>query len=153
MKSISMTLEQLLPSKQSKLRAPVLGERELDVMKTLWSGDALSAQEVLQASGELNLSLSTIQSTLERLYRKELVSRQKTGRFYLYRAMVSRTAVISQLLGDIAEQFGEGDKAPVISGFMSFIGQDMPMEHSSMENSIEDTVLKTMQSLSNKEHG
>ena len=150
MKSISMTLEQLLPSKQSKSRAPVLGERELDVMKTLWAGNALSAQEVLQASGELNLSLSTIQSTLERLYRKELVSRQKTGRFYLYRATVSRTAVISQLLGDIAEQFGEGDKAPVISGFMSFIGQEVLTEEN---HELPDSMLKTMQSLSDKGHG
>ena len=149
MKSFSMTLEQLLPSRQSKPRTPVLGERELDVMKILWRGSALSAQEVLQVSGEIKLSLSTIQSTLERLYRKELVSRQKTGRFYLYRATVSRSAIISQLLGDIAEQFSEGDMAPMISGFISFIGQ----EASEDCDALPDSIVKAMQSLTDKEHG
>ena len=148
MKSVSMTLEQLLRSRQSKPRTPTLGGRELDVMKILWRGSALSAQEVLQASGELNLSLSTIQSTLERLHRKELVSRHKTGRFYLYRTTISRSAVISQLLGDIAEQFGEGDMAPMISGFISFIGQEASHGDS---DALQDSILKAMQSLADKD--
>lgn len=149
MKSFSMNLEQLLPSRQSKPRMPILGERELDVMKILWCGGTLSAQEVLQVSDEVKLSLSTIQSTLERLHRKELVSRQKRGRFYLYRATVSRSAVISQLLGDIADQFSEGDMEPMISGFMSFIGQ----EASESCDVLQDSIVKAMQSLTNKEHG
>jgi predicted transcriptional regulator len=68
--------------------------------------------------------LSTMQSTLERLHRKGLVAREKTGRFYLYGAAVSRNTIITQLLGDIAEQLGDGDMAPMISGFMSFIDQE-----------------------------
>ena len=147
MKSISLTLEQLLPSRTSKPRTPVLGEREVEVMKILWKGNALSAQEVLQASGDLHLSLSTIQSTLERLHRKELVSRQKTGRFYIYRAIVSRSTVISQLLGGIAEQFSEGDMAPMISGFMSFLGQEAPQD---TDGILSNPTLEAMQAPTDK---
>lgn len=143
MKSISMTLEQLLGTGHSRQRAPVMGDRELDVMKILWRDGALSAQAVLDASGESNLSLSTIQSTLERLHRKALVARQKTGRYYLYRATVSRSAIISQLLGDIAEQFSEGDMQPMISGFMSFIGKE---QQSQLEDEalLSESILKAM---------
>lgn len=148
MKSVSLTLEQLLRSRQSRPRSPILGERELDVMKILWCDGALSAREVLQASGELKLSLNTIQSTLERLYRKELVSRQKTGRFYLYRTTVSQSAFISQLLGDIAEQFGEGDMEPMISGFMSFIGKEAPHEDNGV---LQRSILRAIKSLSDED--
>ena len=148
MKSVSLTLDQLLRARQSNSRTPVLGGRELDIMKILWREGARSAQEVLHASGESNLSLSTIQSTLERLHRKELVSRQKTGRFYLYRAALSRSTVISQLMVDIAEQFGEGDLAPMISGFASFIGQEAPNQTS---EALPESLLRAMQSLSNKD--
>lgn len=147
MKPISLTLEQLLRARQSKPRTPTLGGRELDVMKILWRGEAQSAQEVLQASGELDLSLSTIQSTLERLYRKELVSRQKTGRFFIYRATVSRSAVISQLMGDIAEQFGEGDMGPMISGFVSFIGQEPGYKNG---DTLPESIVQAMALLSNQ---
>lgn len=143
MKSVSITLEQLLRSKQSKTRTPILGERELDVMKSLWSDGTLSAQQVLQASGgELNLSLSTIQSTLERLYRKELVNREKNGRYYIYSAVVSKNTIISQLLGDIAEHFGEGDAKPLISGFITFLNSENYKEGSALPSS----VLKAMAS-------
>ncbi|WP_255558458.1 BlaI/MecI/CopY family transcriptional regulator [Zhongshania aquimaris] len=123
-KSFTAEMGRLLRHRRDNRQAPTLGARELEVMKILWRGDVLSAQDVLQAISDSSLSLSTMQSTLERLYRKELVSREKTGRYYLYRAAISRNAVITQLLGEIADQVGDGDMAPMISGFMSFIDQE-----------------------------
>lgn len=124
MKSFTKEMGRLLRHRREKRQAPTLGARELEVMKILWRAEVLSAQEVLQAIPDDTLSLSTMQSTLERLHRKELVSREKTGRYYLYRAAISRNAVITQLLGEIADQVGDGDMAPMISGFMSFINQE-----------------------------
>ncbi|MBX2858855.1 MAG: BlaI/MecI/CopY family transcriptional regulator [Cellvibrionaceae bacterium] len=127
MKSIHLGLRQLI-NKPLKPRAPILGERELEVMKILWREGAHSAQEVLRLSEEPRPSLSTMQSTLERLHRKQLLSRQKIGRSYRYRACVSRSAIIGQLIGDIAKQFGEGDIAPMISGFISYMDQESGSE-------------------------
>ena len=111
-----------LLGRRSLPQAPSLGERELEVMKILWLENALSAKDVLQRFPDTGLSLSTMQSTLERLYRKSLLAREKSGRFYIYRAKVSRSDLISQLLGDIAHQIGDGQMAPMISGFVTFIG-------------------------------
>lgn len=123
MKSIGLGLSQLLLKKQARSPAPNLGERELELLKILWEHQPLSAREVLEFSEEATLSLSTVQSTLERLYRKELLHRNKQGRQYLYRAAVSRSTIIGQLLGDIADQFSEGDIEPMISGFVSYLDQ------------------------------
>ncbi|MBQ0760451.1 MAG: BlaI/MecI/CopY family transcriptional regulator [Zhongshania sp.] len=124
MNTLKKGMDRLLRHRRQRSPAPTLGGRELEVMKILWRGDVLSAQQVLRAVTDNSLSLSTMQSTLERLHRKGLVAREKTGRFYLYGAAVSRNTIITQLLGDIAEQLGDGDMAPMISGFMSFIDQE-----------------------------
>ncbi len=128
MKTFPPRLGRLLGYHGRRQRPPELGGRELEVMKILWRGDAISAQQVLQSSRDNTLSLSTIQSTLERLYRKELIVREKSGRCYFYRAAISRSAIISQLLGDMAEQISDGDMAPMISGFMTFIEQETSEE-------------------------
>lgn len=122
MKTITLKLGQWLNGTQ-KPEAPPLGKRELEVMKIFWRSDRLSAKEVLDNLSDSSLSLSSMQSTLERLHRKKLLLRQKAGRFYIYRAALSRSEMISQLLGDIAEQVGDGQMAPMISGFMDFIDQ------------------------------
>lgn len=105
-------------------QAPKLGARELEVMKILWRGESLSAKQVLDDLPNCELSLSSMQSTLERLFRKSLLTREKLGRFYVYQAKVSRSELITLLLGDIAEQVSDGQMAPMISGFMAFIGED-----------------------------
>lgn len=128
MKTITVKLAKLLQQRNDKQRAPTLGTRELDVMKILWQADALSAKQVLEKLGPTALSLSTMQSTLERLHRKELITREKSGRHYLYCAVVSQSDMVSQLMGEISEQIADGDLAPMISGFMSFMGTDKPKD-------------------------
>ena len=126
MKSLKNPLDRLLRKQRSDNRAPTLGARELEVMKILWAREGLSAQQVLDNISADDISLSTMQSTLERLHRKALLVRTKSGRFYVYHAAISRSTIISQLLGDISEQIGDGDMAPMVSGFLSFIDQQAP---------------------------
>ncbi|CAA0115664.1 BlaI/MecI/CopY family transcriptional regulator [Zhongshania aliphaticivorans] len=126
MKNIRDGVSRLLQQRGLRRKPPTLGARELEVMKILWRGAPLSAQAVLSEISHDDISLSTMQSTLERLNRKQLIAREKSGRFYLYHAVVSQSGIISQLLGEISEQIGDGKMAPMISGFMSFIDQEAP---------------------------
>ncbi len=102
---------------------PALGPRELDVLDHLWRHEELSAQQ-LHAYLATNLSLNTVQSTLERLHRKELVERRKTGRAFFYRASLTRAEIVSRVLNDLARDVGRGDLAPIISGFAGFLARD-----------------------------
>lgn len=108
-------------------RLPDLGERELSVLEVLWEGDGeATAQTVLdQLPGE-GISLSTVQSTLERLHRKRLLQRTKKGRAYRYCATVSRAQLISALLRDMADDVAAGDLAPMLSGFLNYVSTEAP---------------------------
>lgn len=110
-------------------KSPILGSREIDVMKILWDKGEQSAQTLHRDMANAEISLSTVQSTLERLYRKKLVSREKSGRFYVYQAQVDQRALVCGLLQDITAQISNGNMAPVVSGFMDFMAEGgMPQE-------------------------
>jgi predicted transcriptional regulator len=113
---------------------PILGERELSVLEVLWSGGPVSAQQVLAALPAAVISLSTVQSTLERLYRKKLVCRKKISRTYFYNPLITREDIISSLLSDISREIAGGDMAPMISGFKAFMSEKLTVKTTSKIN-------------------
>lgn len=121
MKSVYQSVSSWLGGKRGSEPLPALGSREVDVLKILWRHGELSAQEVLRFFISEQLSLSTMQSTLERLHRKNLLHRHKTGRAYLYSAAISQSAIVSRLMEEIAQHLGNGESSVMISGFMSYI--------------------------------
>lgn len=122
--------------KRKKSRTPVLGRRELAVLEVLWEQDEQTAQQVLEALNDNQIVLSTVQSTLERLHRKNLLLRNKQGRAFVYTARLQKTAIISSLLSDIAIELGSGDMEPVISGFVEFLSQEDPDLQSRLRDAI-----------------
>lgn len=117
-------------------RVPDLGAREIDALDRLWSSGQLSAQALLEQMGQTQLTLNTIQSTLERLHRKGLVLREKRGRAYQYTAALSRAQLISRLLRDVADEVGGGELAPMISGFVDFVAGDDPAIETEIESEL-----------------
>lgn len=107
--------------------APEVGTLELRVLKVLWvAAGPVDARAVQSSLMERPVSLSTVQSTLERLHRKRLLSRSKVGRAYCYSPAVSRERLIASLIRDLAVRFAEGDLEPVISSFMELVGEADP---------------------------
>lgn len=124
MMNLSKGLSYWLSGKRSARNIPALGAREIAVLKIMWREGELSAQQLLLQMQDSQITLSTMQSTLERLYRKKLVSRYKEGRSYQYKATTSQSVIISSLLKDIATQISDGDMEPMVSGFMTFMDQE-----------------------------
>jgi predicted transcriptional regulator len=116
---------------------PDLGERELDVLEVLWAGGRRSAQEVRDALPGPVVSLSTVQSTLERLHRKELLRREKAGRAYRYEAQVTRSQLIGGMLRDLADDVAGGDVAPMLSGFLDYVAAEAPELGQSVSRALE----------------
>lgn len=123
MNLMSKSLSSWLSQRSRNQPLPTLGVRELEVMKTLWRQGELSAQKMLTHSREEALSLSTMQSTLERLHRKGLLERRKSGRQYFYKAAISQSDLISRMLQDMTALISDGDMAPMLSGIMDFVGE------------------------------
>jgi len=118
------SLASLIGKAGGKTHLPDLGTRELAVLEVMWRQEPVTSQAVLDALCVDAISLSTVQSTLERLYRKDLVAREKVGRSYVYRALLSRENIISRLMHDIADSLTDGDSAPMVSGFLDYLEDD-----------------------------
>lgn len=97
-----------------------LGELEKLVLQYLWNtseADAKQVHVVLRPSR--GNSLNTIQSTLERLFKKGLLSRTKQGHAYCYRAQVDRKALIAKLITNVTSDFVEEGEHSLIAAFSS----------------------------------
>ncbi len=87
-----------------------ISHTELEVLKGLWDlGDATvrDLQEYLQKRGR-SWAYTTVQTLLNRLQRKRLVTSDKSGRAHVFRTAVSRDELLSEQLGDLAHRVGGG---------------------------------------------
>jgi len=104
-----------------------LGELELSVMNIVWeaganakAADGIDAKQVLaDISAKHPSSLSTIQSTLERLVRKGMLSRRKQGHAFVYTASVSRADLLGLLLKDVIGLLHDGRPDTILSSFVN----------------------------------
>lgn len=97
-----------------------LGELEKLVLHYLWQHKSADAKTVhahfeKQRGGTLN----TIQSTLDRLYKKDLLSRYKQGHAFQYQAKVERHELIGQLIKSVTSDFVTEDDTSLIAAFSS----------------------------------
>ena len=100
---------------------PQLGELELTLLNALWESADQSAQILRKRLPASHASsLSTVQSTLERLHRKQLVQREKRGHAYVYRARLGRSELLGKLLGGVIRQLHTGSLEPILSSFVDF---------------------------------
>jgi predicted transcriptional regulator len=127
-------------------RMPELGTREVEILECLWEEQEASAQQVTDRLGkgaDAGISLSTVQSTLERLTRKQLVTRSKKGRAYLYRSAMQRQQLIGGLLRDLADDLAGGRMAPMISGFLDYVAEEDPALESQLAELIKKRAKKS----------
>jgi predicted transcriptional regulator len=97
---------------------PQLTPAELEVMKVLWTGDGLSAREIHQQLGErLEWAYSTTRTTVERMVRKGLVTKNAFHGLHIYSASVSRARGLARMVRDFAARVLESSHVPVVSLF------------------------------------
>lgn len=97
-----------------------LGELEKLVLQHIWDTGEVDAKQVFAHFEKTRGgTLNTIQSTMDRLFKKGLLSREKLGHAYLYRSAVDRNAFIGQLINDIASDFGSTKDSPLLAAFSS----------------------------------
>jgi predicted transcriptional regulator len=107
----------------------LLGELETAVMNHLWSGGDGEAKAVHTALGKRRgITLSTIQSTLKRLYEKGLLQRDKVSHAHVYRAYVARDEFHRSLLGELVGDLMHGQAEAVVSAFVDLTERAGP-EH------------------------
>jgi predicted transcriptional regulator len=100
---------------------PSLGELELAVLEHVWNRGEVTAKEAHADLGvSRGISLNTVQSTLERLARKELLDRSKRGHAYRYSARVSREELIAELVSGVVGRL-QGDATASLMAFLDSV--------------------------------
>lgn len=103
-----------------------LGTLERQVLDALWDGSGEASVRDVHGALEGRVAYTTVMTTLDRLFRKGVLTRRKEGRAFLYSPSVSREqlhiglakSVIGALLGE-----GEDSAQPVLSCIVDAVSQ------------------------------
>src|SRR5271155_3382485 len=88
-----------------------LAPLELDCMNTLWPIGEGTVREIHdQLAPRLPRAYTTIMTIMDRLTRKGIVERRKSGRAYIYRPTLSVEDARTHALGQIVESFFGGSR-------------------------------------------
>lgn len=106
-------------------RRPALGHLEMEVMQLLWSGGESSVRDVVEKL-DRQLAYTTVMTTLDRLYKKGMLNRQKTERAFLYSPRMSRAEFESKWAAELVATFlaeTQHSSAPLVSYLVEAVGQ------------------------------
>lgn len=98
----------------------MLGDLERSVMDHLWTAGCQDVKACHEAVGRRrNITLNTVQSTMERLFRKGLLRRDKVSHAYVYEASLTREAYGAQLAREVvAAAVGSAAPASLLAAFV-----------------------------------
>lgn len=101
------------------LDVPPLGDLEIAVLEDIWRHESSDAKTVHARVGRLrSISLNTVQSTLERLFRKGLLQRKKVSHAYEYSSAVSRQELMSRLVESAVRRVAGPQPDALLSAFV-----------------------------------
>lgn len=93
------------------------GSLEADVLAQLWaSPEGATPGEVLRGLGT-DLAYTTVMTILLRLWKKGLVERERRGRAFAYRALVTEADLAANRMRDAFQQVSDREQV-----FSSFVG-------------------------------
>jgi len=97
-----------------------LGELELCVVSEICQAPGIDARRIVEKISQHHPStLSTIQSTLERLVRKGMLDRTKQRQAFSYTALVSRAELLGLLMKDVIGLLHDGSPGTILSSFVN----------------------------------
>ena len=100
-----------------------LGSLEREVMAVVWNHDEISVRDACARLGS-SVAYTTVMTTMDRLFKKRLLARRKSGRAFLYRAAATREeldgAVAAEIVQGLLQRDGSGP-LPVLSSLVDAV--------------------------------
>jgi BlaI family penicillinase repressor len=96
-------------------RLPV-SDAELEVLKVLWAGGEATVRDVAAAlrRQRRRLAYNTVLTLLSRLREKGYVTADRRDTAHLFRALVTRDALLGSSLAALADQICDGTASPLV---------------------------------------
>lgn len=105
----------------SKLPAVNLGDLEIAAMECLWRMGEADVKAVHATLGVARgVTPNTIQSTLDRLHRKRLLTRRKVSHAFVYKAAVDRVELVGEAIGAVMRQLAGKETGAALTAFVDF---------------------------------
>ena len=105
---------------------PFFGALEIRVLEALWAADGAQSVRDLQPQFS-SIAYTTLMTTLDRLHRKGVLSREKAGRAFVYRTRATRADLVAELAGDaLGAAFGgrADELRPILSFFVETVSRE-----------------------------
>jgi len=116
-----------------------LGDLERAVMMHLWDEGRGDAKAVFATIGKpRRITLNTVQSTVERLYRKGLLTREKVSHAYVYAPRVSREEYGVEVMHGVVRDLLGGKLEPVLAAFVDLTARVGHSELSRLERLVSE---------------
>jgi predicted transcriptional regulator len=100
-----------------------LGALEREVMAVVWNADQISVREACERLGSA-VAYTTVMTTMDRLFKKRLLSRRKVGRAFVYAATATREelegAVATELVQSLLQRH-RGEPLPLLSSLVDAV--------------------------------
>jgi predicted transcriptional regulator len=90
-----------------------LGPLERRLLETVWKRGNATVRELVEG-GEMNLAYTTLMTTLDRLYKKNLLSRQVEGRAFRYTPRFTREELHREAAGAAFRQMLDASPASLL---------------------------------------
>lgn len=88
-----------------------LGRLERRVMEVAWRSERPLTVHDVHDVIDRTVAYTTVMTTLDRLYKKGLLSREQAGRAYVYSACMPRHRLAMELVSNLVEDIGQEDAA------------------------------------------
>ena len=116
----------------------MLGPLEIHVMEVVWADGECSVREVVEKL-DSKLAYTTVMTTLDRLFKKGLLNRQKSERAFLYSPRLSSQEWERRRAGDLVAGFLAGPEPSrdlLLSSLVDAVGQHDAMLLDELEEKI-----------------
>jgi BlaI family transcriptional regulator, penicillinase repressor len=90
-------------------------EKELEILQTMWGKEAVSVKDVHESlGGDKSNGYTTVLKLMQIMFEKGLVTRQKSGKLHLYRAVPSLESTQKQMVNKIIDSVFQGSAAQLV---------------------------------------
>jgi predicted transcriptional regulator len=100
-----------------------LGVLEREVLSLVWRRGDTSVRDACEALGS-SVAYTTVMTTMDRLFKKRLLSRHKVGRAFVYRAAATREELASAVATELVQsllQTGGSEPLPILSSLVDAV--------------------------------
>lgn len=95
-----------------------VADTELIILKILWNEAPLTIGQIItRAQQTTEWHDNTIKTIVTRLFKKQLVGRDKDGKQFFYSPIIEQSAVVEQASAGLLSRFFDGKLSPLIAHF------------------------------------